>query len=175
MLRGHIDGKILSMIRRAFNKSKKCGNAAATRVDLPGDFYRRKLKEALGQGVEALHDPEIETRVEAYFRDNPGYSRDAVHVAAIACRFKKELVEAKAAPAQRQPVKWNIYYSCREYAREVGDPCLGLMTAPNKAEAERLAESLGNPMVGKWAVPALKESISVEPATQPARTTAIRM
>ena len=69
--------------------------------DLPRDFYRRKLVEALGAGVEALHDPEVEARVTAYFRDNPDYSRDAVHVAAIACRFKKEQVEAKAA----QPVR----------------------------------------------------------------------
>ena len=58
------------------------------------DFYRRKLKEAFGEGVEALNDPEIERRVEAYFRENPSFSRDAVHVAAVACRFKKEQVAA---------------------------------------------------------------------------------
>ena len=62
--------------------------------EIPDDFYRQKLKEALGAGVEALNDPEIEKRVEAYFRDNPSFSRDAVHVAAIACQFKKELVMA---------------------------------------------------------------------------------
>ena len=61
---------------------------------MPDDFYRQKLKEALGAGVEALNDPEIETRVEAYFRDNPSFSRDAVHVAAIACQFKKAQVVA---------------------------------------------------------------------------------
>ena len=61
---------------------------------MPDDFYRQKLKEALGAGVEALNDPEIEKRVEAYFRDNPSFSRDAVNVAAIACRFKKEQVVA---------------------------------------------------------------------------------
>ena len=126
--------------------------------------------EALGAGVEALNIPEIEAKVQAYFRENPGYSRDAVHVAAIACRFKKELVKAKAA---QPPVKWNIYYSCREYAREVGDPCLGQVTAPTKAEAERLAESLGNSTVGKWAVPALKESIPGQSA--PVQKTAIRI
>jgi hypothetical protein len=127
-------------------------------------------------GVAALNDPEIEARVEAYFRDNPGYSRDAVHVAAIACRFKKEQVEAKAAHPE-QPVQWNIYYSCREYTREVGDPCLGQVSARNKAEAERLAESLGNSAVGKWAVPSLKESIPApgESAKQPVRTSGIRM
>ena len=61
---------------------------------MPNVFYRQKLKEALGAGVEALNDPEIEKRVEAYFRDNPSFSRDAVHVAAIACQFKKEQVMA---------------------------------------------------------------------------------
>jgi len=61
---------------------------------MPDDFYRQKLKEALGEGVEALNDPEIEKRVEAYFRDNPSFSRDAVHVAAVACQFKKEQVVA---------------------------------------------------------------------------------
>ena len=61
---------------------------------MPGDFYRQKLKDALGAGVEALNDPEIERKVEAYFRENPSFSRDAVHVAAVACRFKKEQVMA---------------------------------------------------------------------------------
>ena len=71
---------------------------------MPNVFYRQKLKEALGAGVEALNDPEIEKRVEAYFRDNPSFSRDAVHVAAIACQFKKEQIMAsrsqEAAPRQ---------------------------------------------------------------------------
>ena len=61
---------------------------------MPDNFYRQKLKEALGAGVEALNDPEIEKRVEAYFRDNPTFSRDAVHVAAVACQFKREQVMA---------------------------------------------------------------------------------
>ena len=61
---------------------------------MPDDFYRQKLKEALGAGVEALNDPEIEKRVEAYFRDNPSFSRDAVHVAAVACQLKREQVIA---------------------------------------------------------------------------------
>lgn len=167
------------MIRRSSNKSNDRSDTADTSEDLPPDFCRQKLVKALGKGVEALNDPEIEAKVLAYFRENPNYSRDAVHVAAIACRFKKESVEAKTASAQQQPVKWNIYYSCREYAREVGDPCLGQVTARTKAEAERLAEHLGNSAVGKWAVPALKESIPTpgESTTKPARTTsnAIRM
>lgn len=61
---------------------------------MPGDFNRQKLKEALGAGVEALNHPEIEAKVEAYFRENPSYSRDAVHVAAVACQFKREKVIA---------------------------------------------------------------------------------
>lgn len=61
---------------------------------LSDDFYRQKLKEALGDGVEALKDADIEAKVRDYFERNPGYSRDAVHVAAIACRFKKEKVAA---------------------------------------------------------------------------------
>jgi hypothetical protein len=85
------------MIRRCSNKSSRSrSNAAGTGQarDIPQDFYRQKLKEALGAGVEALNDPDIETKVEAYFRDNPTYSRDAVHVAAVACQFKKEKILA---------------------------------------------------------------------------------
>lgn len=62
--------------------------------DIPADFYRHKLREALGAGVAALNDPEIEAKVETYFRENPTFSRDAVHVAAVACRFKKEMIIA---------------------------------------------------------------------------------
>ena len=95
------------VIRRIANhpSSAGSGNAAASRAEeFPDDFYRQKLKEALGAGVEALKDPEIEKRVEAYFRENPGFSRDAVHVAAVACQFKQEQVMAsrrqEAAPRQ---------------------------------------------------------------------------
>jgi hypothetical protein len=48
------------------------------------------LKDALRSGVEAMKDADIEARVEAYFRENPDYSRDMVHVAAIASRFQQE-------------------------------------------------------------------------------------
>ena len=85
------------VIRRIANHSSRAdsGSAAASRAEeIPDDFYRQKLKEALGAGVEALNDPEIERRVEAYFRENPSFSRDAVHVAAVACQFKKEQVMA---------------------------------------------------------------------------------
>ena len=85
------------VIRRIANHSTRAdgGSATPSRAgEMPDDFYRQKLKEALGAGVEALNDPEIEKRVEAYFRDNPSFSRDAVHVAAIACQFKKKQVVA---------------------------------------------------------------------------------
>ena len=85
------------VIRRITNHSSRpdSDSATAARVgEISDDFYRQKLKEALGAGVDALNDPEIEKRVEAYFRENPGFSRDAVHVAAIACQFKKEQVMA---------------------------------------------------------------------------------
>ncbi len=84
------------VIRRIANPSTRAdGEATPSHAgEIPDDFYRQKLKEALGAGVEALNDPEIERRVEAYFRENPSFSRDAVHVAAVACQFKKEQVMA---------------------------------------------------------------------------------
>jgi len=127
LLRGHIEGAdfagkdcstggavqrglaviVAVVIRRTANHSSGADSdsAQASRVEeIPVDFYRQKLKEALGAGVEALNDPEIEKRVEAYFRENPSFSRDAVHVAAIACQFKKEQVvvsrRQEAAPRQ---------------------------------------------------------------------------
>ena len=54
------------------------------------------LKRALRSGVEAIKDPEIRAVVEAYFRDNPTYSQDLIHVAAIAARFQQEKAAAKA-------------------------------------------------------------------------------
>ena len=49
--------------------------------------WTRSLKEALRAGVLAIQDPLIAEQVERYFRDHPTYSRDAVHIAAVACRF----------------------------------------------------------------------------------------
>jgi len=92
------------MIRRFSNKSSRSrSDAAATGQarDIPEDFYPQNLKEALVAGVQALNDPDIETKVEAYFRDNPSYHRDAVHVAAVACRFKKEKVLADKQKRQK--------------------------------------------------------------------------
>ena len=54
----------------------------------------QKLRAALRAGMTALADPNVESRVREYFEDNPGFSRDAVHVAAIACRFATENVAA---------------------------------------------------------------------------------
>ena len=34
---------------------------------------------------------------------------------------------------------WKIYYSSREYAREMGDPQLGILEAPTQVAAEELA------------------------------------
>jgi hypothetical protein len=42
--------------------------------------WTHSLKQALRAGVEAMHDPEIAEQVEQHFRDNPNYTRDAVHV-----------------------------------------------------------------------------------------------
>ena len=82
------------VIRRAEMIPREAASDSTHADGIPDDFYRQKLKEALGAGVEALNDPEIEMKVEAYFRENPSFSRDAVHVAAIACRFKKEKITA---------------------------------------------------------------------------------
>ena len=51
---------------------------------------RALLRERLRAGVRALADTEVEARVRDYFLQNPSYSRDAVHVAAVACRFQAE-------------------------------------------------------------------------------------
>ena len=52
-----------------------------------GGDWTGSLREALRAGVVAMQDPQIADQVERYFRDHPTYSRDAVHVAAVACRF----------------------------------------------------------------------------------------
>ena len=51
-------------------------------------------------------------------------------------------------------VYWGIYHQEREFAGEVGDPCLGVVTAENKAEAEASARRLGiSGPTGIWAHP----------------------
>ena len=41
-----------------------------------------------------MADPEIEARVVDHFLKNPSYSRDAIHVAAVACQIRDERAEA---------------------------------------------------------------------------------
>ena len=71
------------MIRRSSNLSGAHHDHAAGAEMVPGipkGFYQEELMEALGAAVEALNDPDIATRVEAYCPENPTHSRDAVHV-----------------------------------------------------------------------------------------------
>jgi hypothetical protein len=56
------------------------------------------LQEALGAGRTAMDNPVVEAAVEAYFAANPGYSRDPIHVAAIACQFAAR--QEQASPGQ---------------------------------------------------------------------------
>lgn len=50
--------------------------------------------------------------------------------------------------------EWGIYHRDREFARESGDPCLGIVTASDKAEAENEAtlQGISGP-TGIWAHP----------------------
>ena len=50
--------------------------------------------------------------------------------------------------------RWWIYHGMREYAREAGDPVLGIVEAESKDEAERLAarQGLSSAGAGYWAV-----------------------
>jgi hypothetical protein len=50
--------------------------------------------------------------------------------------------------------RWGIYHQEREYAHEVGDPCLGVVWARRKAEAEAKARRRGlSGPTGLWAHP----------------------
>ena len=51
-------------------------------------------------------------------------------------------------------IHWGIYHQEREFAREVGDPCLGVIRARTKCEAENEARRQGivGP-TGIWAHP----------------------
>ena len=57
------------------------------------DVYARVASRS---GLTALAEPQIEARVREHFEDNPSFNRDAVHVAAIACRFATEKVSPDA-------------------------------------------------------------------------------
>ena len=48
--------------------------------------------------------------------------------------------------------RWGIYHQEREFAREMGDPCLGVVSARTKSEAETKAQSCGlSGPTGLWA------------------------
>lgn len=51
-------------------------------------------------------------------------------------------------------IRWGIYHQELEFAREVGDPCLGVVTAPSKFKAEDQARLRGiSGPTGIWARP----------------------
>ena len=55
---------------------------------------------------------------------------------------------------KRRVLRWGIYHRDREFARETGDPCLGIVRARTKSEAERRAiraKMFG--LTGLWAHP----------------------
>ena len=101
------ENPMISRFSNKTNGSRSDAAASGQARDIPKKFYSQKLKEALVAGVQALNDPEIETKVQAYFRDNPAYNRDAVHVAAVACRFKNE-----KALADKQKREKTCFQSC---------------------------------------------------------------
>ena len=43
----------------------------------------------------------------------------------------------------RAPIRWGLYHRDREFAREAGDPCLGVVTARSKEQAEAKAGRRG--------------------------------
>ncbi len=69
---------------------------------------REALVEALRTGVKAIADPNVEARVVDYFLKNPNYSRDAVHVAAVACRFQAERESLPAQSVRANPVSLKL-------------------------------------------------------------------
>ena len=53
-----------------------------------------------------------------------------------------------------EPVRWGVYHRDREYAREAGDPCLAVVEATTKPEAEAEARRRGiSGPTGLWAHP----------------------
>lgn len=61
------------------------------------------------------------------------------------------------AEKQTEPIRWGIYHQDREFARETGDPCLAVLSATSKDEAEKCATLKGicGP-TGLWADPLSK-------------------
>lgn len=53
---------------------------------------------------------------------------------------------------------YKIYYASQEFARVMGDPCLAIVEAESKQDAELLAEKLvDSRCAGLWAVKMTKE------------------
>lgn len=69
------------------------------------DIEGTALLQSLRKGVDAMSDPAVEELVLAYFRENPNYSRDMVHVAAVACRVREELAAEQRANATKATKK----------------------------------------------------------------------
>ena len=68
--------------------------------------------------------------------------------------FKNETVAPRI-----HSTRWGIYHQEREFAREVGDPCLGVVSARTKGEAESEArwQGISGP-TGIWAHPLPEET-----------------
>ncbi len=70
----------------------------------PGDSSDQKdsittLLDCLREGVVALQDAQIEAEVRGYFERHPNYSRysrDLIHIAAVASRFQSDKERAAA-------------------------------------------------------------------------------
>ena len=56
---------------------------------------------------------------------------------------------------------WNVHYKSREFAREHGDPLLGVVLAMTKDEAERKGAHLDQRQAGVWAVPAKEVTLEL--------------
>lgn len=61
----------------------------------------------------------------------------------------------------RRMRRWLVYYQSREYARVMGDPCLGYVVAASRAEALAVARDSG---VGS------PDGVHVVPASEPDST-----
>lgn len=56
--------------------------------------------------------------------------------------------------------RWAVYYQSREYARAMGDPCLGYVAAASWEEARAAAAASGLGGVGgSWVVPCVGEHL----------------
>jgi hypothetical protein len=65
--------------------------------------YAALLRDALRSGLRALEDPAVESRVRNYFEQNPTFSRDPIHVAAVATRFATQQTDVASPGASQAP------------------------------------------------------------------------